>query len=61
VDRAYRASTRLIGVITFVLGIAMVTITLARGGGPLAVGVIAGILFAVVGAIRFRHATRSAG
>jgi hypothetical protein len=60
VNRAYRASTRLIGVITFVLGIAMVAVTLARGGGPLAVGVIAGVLFALLGAIRFRHATRAA-
>jgi hypothetical protein len=59
VDRAYRASTRLIGLITFVLGIAMVAVTLARGGGPLAVGVIAGVLFVLLGAIRFRHATRA--
>jgi hypothetical protein len=59
VDRAYRASTRLIGVITFVLGLVMVAVTLARGGGPLAVGVIAGVLFAILGAIRFRHATRA--
>jgi len=58
VDRAYRASTRLIGVVTFVLGLAMVAVTLARGGGPLAVGVIAGALFAVLGAIRYTHATR---
>ena len=57
-DRAYRASTRLIGVVTFVLGLAMVAVTLARGGGPLAVGVIAGALFTVLGALRYTHATR---
>jgi len=58
VDRAYRASTRLVGVVTFVVGLAMVAVTLARGGGPLAVGVIAGLLFAALGAVRYTHATR---
>ncbi len=57
-DRAYRASTQLIGVVTFVLGLAMVAVTLARGGGPLAVGVIAGVMFTVLGAIRFSYARR---
>jgi hypothetical protein len=58
VDRAYRASTRLIGVVTFVLGLAMIALTLARGGGPLAAGVVAGVLFMVLGAIRYLAATR---
>jgi hypothetical protein len=58
VDRAYRASTRLIGIVTFVLGLAMVALTVARGGGPLAAGVIAGVLFMVLGAIRYLAATR---
>ena len=59
-DRAYRASTRLIGLITFALGLTMVVVTLAQGGGPLAVGVIGGVLFTVVGALRFVHAGRGA-
>ena len=57
-DRAYRASTRLIGLVTFFLGIAMIAVTLARGGGPLAVGVVVGVMFAVLGALRYIHATR---
>ena len=57
-DRAYRASTRLIGIVTFLLGLTLIAVTLARGGGPLAVGVVAGVLFAVLGAIRYTHATR---
>lgn len=57
-DRAYRASTRIVGIVTFVLGLTMVAVTIARGGGPLAVGVVAGVLFAVLGAIRFTHASR---
>jgi hypothetical protein len=58
VDRAYRASTRLIGGVTFVLGLVMIGVTLARGGGPLAVGVVAGALFTVLGALRYILASR---
>jgi len=58
VDRAYRASTRVVGAITFLLGLTMIAVTLARGGGPLAVGVVAGALFVVLGAIRFRQTIR---
>ena len=57
-DRAYRASTRLMGIVTFVLGLALIVVTIARGGGPLAVGVIIGVLFAVLGVIRYIQATR---
>jgi hypothetical protein len=58
VDRAYRASTRVIGIVTFLIGLALVAVTVARGGGPLAVGVLVGVLFAVLGAIRYTQATR---
>jgi hypothetical protein len=36
----------------------MVVITLARGGGPLAVGVLVGVAFAVLGALRLVIANR---
>jgi hypothetical protein len=52
VERAYRQSTRLLGALLALLGVAMVATTLARGGGPLAIGVIVGVLFAVLGAGR---------
>jgi hypothetical protein len=58
VDRAYRASTRAIAVVTFLLGLTMIAVAIARGGGVLAVGVVAGILFMVLGAIRYRSTTR---
>jgi hypothetical protein len=58
VDRAYRASTRAIAVVTFLLGLTMIAVTVARGGGVLAVGVIAGALFTILGVIRYRQATR---
>lgn len=57
-DRAYRASTRAIAVVTFLLGLVMIAVTVARGGGALAVGVVAGALFVVLGAIRFRQTIR---
>jgi hypothetical protein len=52
VQRAYRHSTRVMGALICVLGIAMIASTLARGGGPLALGVVLGVLFAVLGAGR---------
>jgi len=61
VDRAYRASTRAIAVVTFLLGLTMIAVALARGGGVLAVGVVGGVLFMVVGAIRYRSVTREDG
>jgi hypothetical protein len=52
VQRAYRQSTRFLGTLLCVLGIAMIVSTIARGGGPLALGVIVGVLFALLGAGR---------
>lgn len=51
-QRAYLASTRLLGALLCLLGVAMVATTLARGGGGLAVGVVLGTLLAVLGAAR---------
>ena len=58
-ERLYRSSTLLIGSITCLIGIALVVTTLARGGGPLAVGVVVGVLFAFLGAGRAFLAIRS--
>jgi hypothetical protein len=52
VQRAYRQSTRLFGVALCALGLAMVVSTLARGGGPLTLGVVVGVAFALIGAGR---------
>jgi hypothetical protein len=58
VDRTFRASTRVIGAVTFLLGLTMIVVTIASGGGPAAIGVVAGAIFVVVGAVRFRVAGR---
>ena len=51
-QRAYLASTRLLGAALLLVGVAMVASTIAHGGGALAVGVLLGIMLAVVGAAR---------
>jgi hypothetical protein len=49
VERVYRHSTRVLGLAISLLGVAMVITTLARGGGPLAIGVLVGVAFALLG------------
>jgi hypothetical protein len=50
--RLHRASTRVLSAVMALLGVGIVVSTLARGGGPLAVGVVVGLLFCGVGAGR---------
>ena len=47
-----RSYTRLMSVILIVLGIVLVIRTVAAGGGPVAAGVLLGILFVFAGAGR---------
>jgi hypothetical protein len=58
VERAYRQSTRALAAALIVLGIAMVVSALVRGGGALALGVVLGVLFTVLGAARLYLASR---
>ena len=51
-QRAYGASTRALSGLMLVLGLAMIVSTLSRGGGALALGVVLGVVFAVIGAGR---------
>jgi hypothetical protein len=48
----YRSSTRVLSATMLVLGLAMIVSTLARGGGPLAIGLVMGVLFVLAGAGR---------
>ena len=52
----YAQSAKTLGVLLMVIGAVMVVSTLARGGGPLALGVVLGVLFVVLGAARLRLA-----
>jgi hypothetical protein len=58
--RAHRAVVVALALATVGLGVAMLVSTLARGGGPLAFGVIFGLLFVVGGALRL-YLLRSGG
>lgn len=59
-ERAYRHSTRVLGTAICLLGVAMVVVALARGAGPLALGVLVGVAFALLGAARVYLAGRPA-
>jgi hypothetical protein len=48
----HRGATLVLSAAMIVLGVAILVSTLARGGGPLAVGVLLGVLFVLAGAGR---------
>ena len=50
--RAYATSTRVLSGIIMLLGVTMVILALARGGGALALGVVLGTMLALLGAGR---------
>jgi len=58
VSEGYRLATRLFSAIIIAFGIAIVIVTLARGGGAGAFGVVFGLLFIALGAGRLYLATR---
>ena len=60
VQRAHLASPRVLSVLLVGLGLAMVVLALAKGGGPLALGVVLGLMLAAIGALRLWFA-RDAG
>ena len=54
----HRTSTTAMSAVMVALGVAMLVSTLARGGGPLALGVLLGVLFVAAGAGRIHVARR---
>jgi hypothetical protein len=56
---AHGAATRLFSAVLVILGLVMVVSTIVRGGGPLASGIVLGVLFTAAGALRLYAATRS--
>jgi hypothetical protein len=59
VEQAYRHSTRVLGILLLILGLGIVVTTVARGGGPLATGVVIGFALAAFGAARAYLASRT--
>jgi hypothetical protein len=50
--RIYRDSTRVMSTVIMLLGLVILVTTLARGGGPISLGVVMGVLFTALGAGR---------
>jgi hypothetical protein len=57
-DRAYHGAIKGFSLIFAAIGVLLLVVTLANGGGPLSIGFLMGILFVVVGAGRFWIASR---
>jgi hypothetical protein len=51
-DEGYQLAVRTFSVVIIGFGVLMLVLTLARGGGPLAVGVLFGLLFIALGSGR---------
>jgi hypothetical protein len=50
--QVHRGATRAMSSLMVLIGVALVAATIARGGGPLAIGVLLGVLFVLAGAGR---------
>jgi hypothetical protein len=48
-ERIYRGSVQALSVVMLVLGIGILVLTLASGGGPLSLGILLGLAFVAVG------------
>ncbi len=57
-SEGYRLATRFFSVVIIGFGIAIVAVTLANGGGPLAFGVLIGLVFVAMGCGRLYLALR---
>ncbi len=56
--RLHRAASLVLSVLMMAVGVTMVVSTVSRGGGPIAVGVLVGVLFVAAGAARLYLQTR---
>jgi hypothetical protein len=58
-ERIYQGSVRALSVVMIGLGLVIVVLTLARGGGALSVGLLIGLAFLAVGVGRLYLASRT--
>jgi hypothetical protein len=59
--QAHRAATRVLSLAMVAIGAALIVLTLAGGGGPLARGLLLGLLFVALGAGRLYVQARTDG
>jgi hypothetical protein len=57
-ERAYHGAIRGFSLAFVVIGVLLLVVTLANGGGPASIGFLMGILFVAVGAGRYWIASR---
>ena len=57
-DRAYHGAIKGFSLAFVAIGVLLLVVTLANGGGPASIGFLMGILFVAVGAGRFWIASR---
>lgn len=60
-ERAYRGAVRAFSVAMVAIGLAVLAVTLANGGGPASIGFLLGLLFLGVGAARLWLGSRGGG
>lgn len=60
-DEVYRGVTRIFALVILGFGLAILIVTLARGGGPTSYGVLLGVLFAALGGGRLYLSLRRPG
>ena len=59
VDEGYQLAVRIFSVTIICFGLAIVAVTLARGGGPLSNGILFGVLFTALGCGRLYLSLRA--
>lgn len=57
-DRAYHGAIRAFSLVFVVVGLLLLIVTLANGGGPASIGFLMGILFVAVGVGRYWIASK---
>jgi hypothetical protein len=58
-ERVYHGAVRVFSLLFVLIGLVVLVVTLAAGGGPASVGVLMGIAFVLVGAGRLWVSSRS--
>jgi hypothetical protein len=59
-ERVYHGSIRVFSLIFIAIGLVLLALTLAAGGGPLSLGVLMGLVFVAIGAGRLWVSSRMA-
>jgi hypothetical protein len=59
-ERVYHGSIRVFSLVFIAIGLVLLALTLAAGGGPLSLGVLMGLVFVAIGAGRLWVSSRMA-